>query len=369
VIIFRYFCREVLSTTFAVCVVLLLILISGRLVKYLAEVAASAMEPSVMLAALGYRIPGFLELTLPLAFFLGLLLSLGRLRVDNEISVLHACGVSEGKLLGYTLVIAGFLAIFVGYLSLVLSPAGMQRASVLAAAQSARGEMDDLVQKTFYPLRDQRGVIYAGDISSQRGLNDVFLVLPSQSGEGTRAIVVVAKTATQQRNEGGFDHYLSLKDGTRYEITPGRYDYQRTNFSEYGIRLAKKRRYKEDNETALIATRDLFDSQDPKQRIALQWRLSIPMMMFVVAFLAWPLSRTRPRQGRYARLLPAVLLYLTYLLGLNALRGSIESGSVPASVTLLPMHVIFLALAAILIVRGAGVRRNRIWRWWSTRPS
>ena len=103
VIIFRYLCREILSATTAVCVILLLVLMSGRFVKYLAKAVSGDMESGVIFAMIGYRIPGFLELTLPLAFFLAVLLSFGRLHIQNEMSVLKACGISERRLMGYTL--------------------------------------------------------------------------------------------------------------------------------------------------------------------------------------------------------------------------------------------------------------------------
>ena len=80
-IIFRYLCREILSATLAVCVILLLVLMSGRFVKYLAKAVAGDMDSNAIFAMIGYRIPGFLELTLPLAFFLAVFLSFGRLYV------------------------------------------------------------------------------------------------------------------------------------------------------------------------------------------------------------------------------------------------------------------------------------------------
>ena len=109
-IIFRYLRRELLSVTTAVCVVLLLVLISGRFVKYLANALSGEMDPEVIFAVIGYRIPGFLELTLPLAFFLAVLLTFGRLYVENEMSILKGCGFSERKLLSFTLIVATFLS-------------------------------------------------------------------------------------------------------------------------------------------------------------------------------------------------------------------------------------------------------------------
>ena len=94
-----------------------MILVSGRFVKYLANAVDGSLDAEVIFTVIAYRIPGILELTLPLAFFVAVLLSFGRMYIDNEMSVLKACGISENKLLGYTLIIAAFLAATVGWQS------------------------------------------------------------------------------------------------------------------------------------------------------------------------------------------------------------------------------------------------------------
>ncbi|MBV32451.1 MAG: LPS export ABC transporter permease LptF [Porticoccaceae bacterium] len=354
-IIFRYILREVLMSTLAVCTILLMILISGRLVKYMAKVASSTMDVGAMIALLGYRIPGLLELTLPLAFFLALLLCLGRMHADNEISVLNACGVSERRLLGYVLLVASLFAIGVAYLSLILSPLGMQRAALVAEAQRSRGVFDEVIAGKFYPFRDGDGVIHADDVTAEQALGNVFLVLSTISSAtlSAPAIVVFAKAAEQQNTDYDTKTYIVLNEGLRYEGVPGSTNYHITEFEEYGIRLSESQPYEERVNLESISTSDLMISREVDHNVALQWRLSIPLMMFVVALLAWPLSRAKPRQGQYSKLLPAILLYLFYLVGLNALRGSIESGVVPSWVTLLPMHCLLIMFALVLIFRGS----------------
>jgi len=51
---------------FAVTLVLLLIFMSGRFIKYLALVASGGLSPDILLQVMAYRLPGFLELILPL---------------------------------------------------------------------------------------------------------------------------------------------------------------------------------------------------------------------------------------------------------------------------------------------------------------
>ena len=350
-IIFRYFCREILSATFAVCIVLLMVLVSGRFVKYLANAVSGNLEPGVIFAVIGYRIPGFLELTLPLAFFLAILLSFGRLYIENEMSVLKACGVSEGQLLGYTGVVAVALALVVGWLSLSVSPAGVAKAETIFAAQEEKTELDKLTPKKFYGLRGAKGVTYAEAVNQQQELEDVFLAVTAGSAEtfDSRLVIVVAERGRQQKNEDGSDRYLVLDKGYRVEGVPGKNEYQITHFEEYGTRLEAPEKIEENLEINAMPTSELLGSNDIKRQAALQWRLSIPLMVLIVTLLAVPLSRTDPRQGRYAKLLPAVMLYFAYLVMLNAMRGALESGSVPIGVTLLPVHLLFLLIALVLL--------------------
>ena len=350
-IIFRYISRELLSVTAAVCAVLLLVLVSGRFVKYLANAMSGNMDPEVIFAVIGYRIPGFLELTLPLAFFLAVLLTFGRLYVENEMSVLKACGFSERKLLSYTLINASFLALIVGILSLYVTPAGIQKAEAIFTVQEQKSELDRVTEKTFYSLRGGKGVTWVNSISDDRQLENVFMsatLEASESSEGS-LVLVIADSGLQTKARNSDERYLTLEKGYRVEGIPGRYDYQITYFDEFGTRLAPPEELSEDTATDAMPTKALLDSAEVEHRVAVQWRLSIPLMMVIVTLLAVPLSRIDPRSGRFARILPAVLLYFAYLVSLNTMRGAIEAGSLPIGLSLMPVHLLFLLIALALI--------------------
>ena len=139
-LIFRYLARDFLSSASAVTIVLLMIVMSGRFVKYLAEAAAGDMDAGILFALIGYRLPGFLELIIPLACFLGILLAYGRLYVQSEMTVMIACGMSQTKLTLYTLVPAFIVAILSSYLSLFATPDGARNVEALISGQNERGE-------------------------------------------------------------------------------------------------------------------------------------------------------------------------------------------------------------------------------------
>ena len=160
-IVFRYLSREVLLTFSAVSAVLLVIIMSGRFIKYLAQAAQGVLDPGVLLMVMGYRIPGFLQLILPLGLFLGILLAYGRLYLDSEMTVLSATGMSEQRLLSYTLVPAALVALLCAWLSFVLAPQGVQNVAQILNAQDALTEFDTLVPGRFQSMRDGSRVTYA----------------------------------------------------------------------------------------------------------------------------------------------------------------------------------------------------------------
>mgnify|MGYP006081346057 CR=1 FL=1 len=360
-IIFRYLCREILSATIAVSVILLLVLMSGRFVKYLAQAVAGDMDSNTIFAMIGYRIPNFLELTLPLAFFLAVMLCFGRLYIQNEMSVLKACGVSERRLMGYTLIIAAFFALATGWLSLSLAPSGMAKAGALVAAESSRSELDKLMPKKFYSLGGGKGVTYAEAVTEDRELDEIFLAMTTGSDENSdrRLILVLADKGSQQQAENDGGRYLVMKNGYRIEGVPGQNDYQITRFEEYGSRLEDAQPSKKKGKIDAVATSVLLASNDPELQATLQWRLSIPLMVIVMTLLAVPLSRTNNRQGRYGKLLPAIMLYFSYLVALNSMSGALKSGAIPISVTLLPVHAVYLIIA-ILLLKSGGPKKSTV---------
>ncbi len=359
-IIFRYIARDLLATTAAVCAVLMLVIISGRFVKYLAEAAAGMLDANILFAVIGYRLPGFLELILPLAFFLGILLVYGRLYVDSEMTVLYACGMSPGKLMAYTMGVAVLVAGVVAWLSFSVSPGGLAKAEALLSAQKSRGEFESIEGGKFYPLRGGRGVTYTESISEDGTMHEVFISQSSINSDGVSQVVVLAESGRPKRAEGNGDRYLVLDNGYRIEGIPGRADFQITAFEEYGQRLEKPsnaRRHRE--KAAQMSTQELRASTKLEHVAALQWRFSVPILVLVVSLMAVPLSRTNPRQGRFVKVFPAVVLYILYLVGLNAARGALEDGDLSPTLGLWWVHGLFLMIAGGLLLWDSGWRGKR----------
>ena len=102
------------------------------------------LDPGVLLLIMGFRLPGFLQLILPLGLFLGILLAYGRL-YESEMTVLSATGMSQRRLLAYSMAPAALVAALVGWLSLGLAPQGIAEVDRILNQQDSLTEFDTLV--------------------------------------------------------------------------------------------------------------------------------------------------------------------------------------------------------------------------------
>ncbi|MCY1404575.1 Lipopolysaccharide export system permease protein LptF [compost metagenome] len=346
-IVFRYLSREVMVTLSAVSAVLLVIIMSGRFIKYLAQAAQGLLDPSVLFLIMGYRLPGFLQLILPLGLFLGILLAYGRLYLESEMTVLSATGMSQQRLLRITLFPAAVVALLVAWLSFSLAPQGVARMAQIINQQDALTEFDTLVPGRFQTLRDGTRVTYTEQLSEDRGqLAGVFISEKrvSQDKSKDRGIsVLVAEKGRQEIHPDG-NRYLILENGYRYDGNPGQADYRAIQYDTYGVLLPKPEVSEDITDREAIPTSELFKSDALRERAELQWRLSLPLLVFIVTLMAVPLSRVNPRQGRFLKLLPAILLYMAYLTMLIAARGALEKGKLPISLGLWWVHGLFLVI-------------------------
>lgn len=349
-IVFRYLAKEVLTSMIAVSLVLLLIIMSARFASYLAEAATGQLDAGVLLTLMALRLPAYLELILPMGLFIGIMMAYGRLYVDNEMSVLSACGVSDRRLLLYTGFIASFVAIVVALFSLVLGPESVRATETLLAEQRGRTDFETLKPARFHQLNSGRGVSYAESISEDKQrLNVVFMAeLASPDDNAPPTILMADSGETIVDNEKG-QKYLLLRNGRRYVGRPGEASYEIIGFEEYAQRLPEPDyNIRPKKHTDSLTTKALLQQAGNQAQAALHWRLSLPLLVITVGLLGMPMSRTEPRRGRYWKLVPAVIIYMVYLVLVNTARGAFEDEKVDTALIIWAVHFCFLALAFLL---------------------
>ncbi|MDI5984787.1 LPS export ABC transporter permease LptF [Halomonas sp. M4R5S39] len=344
-IIFRYLTREILLTMAAVAGVLLLVIMGSRFIRYFTTAAEGEIPVSILGTLMLFHLPGFLELILPLAFFLGILLAYGQLYLNSEITVLVACGTSPNRLLQVSLVPAALVALLVGLCSLWLTPAGALHNAVLLEEQRSQLDFSALAPGRFQDFGGGRTAYTEGLTDGQTRMENVFISERQRRRDGTpESVVTRAASGYQTVDPDTGSRFLVLADGERYSVEPGRSEAERLEFDTYAVRLSQADEMRELDAPEYASTAALFADDSLRARAQLQWRLGLPPMVFILTLLAMPLSRVNPRQGRFAKLLPAIFLHVAYLSLLLAALDAIGRGALPAAVGMWPIHAAFLVL-------------------------
>ncbi len=137
--------------------------------------------------------------------------------------------------------------------------------------------------------------------------------LPAKSNNPEHYAIVSAQEGKEVIQANG-QKYLVISQGNRYDGIPGQGNYQIDHFSQYGLQLAEKDTSTLKNDPQMMSTKALIAAgmRHPAVAAELQWRISSPLSVFILALLAVPLSRVNPRQGRFAQIIPATLIYIIY---------------------------------------------------------
>jgi lipopolysaccharide export system permease protein len=364
VILFRYIVREILTTLLAVTFTLVVIVVSGRLVKYLASAAAGDLAPDILFAVILYRLPGFLELIVPLAFFISVLLALGRLYVDSEMTVMSACGLSRRRLVLIVLAPALLVAALVATLSLAVSPYGIAKVQDIFSEAESRTGLELLVAGRFRVLDERRGrVTYVEDFEAESGhMMDVFAAerITSADGDPLQVVLMAESGRTEIDPETG-ERYLVLERGSRFVGQPGRLDFQRMDFAEMRQWLEQRHAEPMLRKRDGMTTGELWEADALPLVATLQWRISLALLVVISTLIAVSMARTDHRRGRYGKLFPAFSLFMVYLLLLNAAREAVSKGQLPPQLGLWFVHAIFLVIGLALVFGG-----DR-WRGWRIR--
>ncbi|MEH6471894.1 MAG: LPS export ABC transporter permease LptF [Halopseudomonas sp.] len=359
-IIFRYLTKEVLISMSAVTGVLLLIIMSGRFIKYLVNAAEGKLSADILLLLISYRIPGFLELILPLGLFLGILLSYGRLYLENEITTLSACGISDKRLQWLTLGPAAMVAVLVACLSFWITPWGAAQVEQMLNKQESMTEFDVLTEGRFQKLPSKNRVSYVGELTKNRTeLRGIFLSEQIEREGQDLLGIVVADSGRQYMDPETRSRFLLLNNGYRYEGMPGQADFRMISFEEYGVRLQQSQVRTQVTEIEVLPTAALLLNDGHEFRAQLHWRVSLPVLCIMVTLLAVPLSKVNPRQGRYGKLLPSILLYLTYLALLTSARSAMDEGKSGAVLQFWSVHLLFAFVAFNLHFTGPYFNRMK----------
>lgn len=327
-IIRRYLVKQVVSTTLVVVSILTLIVLGARLIKYFGVAAQGRLDVSVLFSIIGYRLPEFLILLLPLGFFIGLMLVFGRLYVEHEMAVLNSSGISKHRIARLMVPMATVFMIIQLVIMVWVSPWGLREFYKLTSVQAVRTGFDLVRPKEF--ISSGAYTIYAGSLSEDRqNLKDVFVYIRSAK-EGKPDQMIIAKEATRVEIANDTASVVDLSQGRRYEIYPDTAKYSQAEFQTWRLRIENNKQAEYDaSDVEALPFSQLWNSRDNAViQSEIGWRIFVPFSMFVAIALAVALSEVTPRQGRYLKLFPALMIFASMIVILIAVKTRVSKGEI-----------------------------------------
>ncbi len=352
-IIFRYLAKEVFLTLIALTGILMLIFMSNQFVQYLNRAASGSIPGVIIMKLMMLEIPNLMGLLVPLGFYMSLLLAYGRLYAENEMTVLRASGYSPSRLLTHSFIMASVVAFVVAIVLLWASPYIATERAKLLRSSGVKTLIQTIMPGRFNVLN--WGQIFYVEAMSRDDSEAVhiFLVKRSMVNEKIQWDLVWANKAFSESDETTGEEYMVLQNGQEYQGIPGMANYQVSSFSEYKTRLPHPI-VKINADIRTEKTKYLWplNNTNLAKAAELQWRLSIPLMVFTLTLVAVPLSRVNSRAGKFSKLLPAVLIYILYANFMFLARDAIVSGKIPPWIGMWWIHLLVLSLGLFLFWRN-----------------
>lgn len=341
----RYMLREFVLNLIAVLGVLWLIYVATRFARYLADAAVGNLPAEVIFSLLWLNSIGALSILLPIGTFLAVMLSLGRMSSDNELTVIAACGIAGNRIRRNVLLFSSVMALIIGYLALLVVPEVLAGRYQLEQKAKVTANTTGLVAGSF--KESQRGdwTFYSQGISGNNTyLENVFIEIERDD----RPLIFRAERGHFEVDSVSGDKYLILEDGYRYEGEAGDLDFVITQYASHSLLVEKGGEMQPRSRHKSTATAVLWERGLPEDLAEIQWRISTAVMTVILSLIAITLAHAGPRQGRYAGFLPAVLVYIIYSNLLGVSRAWVEKGDIAPWFGAIWVHLLMLAVLLLL---------------------
>ena len=291
---------EVFRSSIGVLLVFFLLVVGSRIVGYFEQAAEGNIDPGIILSVIALRFPDFITLLIPLSFFLGLLITIGRLNSEGEIHGYFSAGLSKFNLIKFLLPQAFIYFFITLVLSLYIAPYTKNLSKELLVIDSFEEQIDAIQSDEIVSL-DDGGFLYV-QTADEGLLKGVKLF---QVDEDNSFIVISDELLTTEKDK---TIELNLKNGSFYGGLFSETSKIISNFNNFNFEIDKN--ISQSNDLSLTK---LFDYSLASDQATFQWNISIPITILILLLYGIYISSSKPREGKFSFMLPGMLIYVSYL--------------------------------------------------------
>jgi lipopolysaccharide export system permease protein len=320
----RYLIREVARPLLVVFVVLLIVFAGVSAAEFLAGAAIGILKADTVSALVLLKTIIAMEVLLPFALYVTVVVGLGRLHADHEMTAMATCGYGQRRVQRALSVLFAIIALLVASLAIWGRPMAYDRIYRIQARAEASFDLADLKAGQFYQSPEGDRVLLVDELDARgKVMKGVFLWID----RGDEDLVLTAGEA--RRAEGGREgpRRMIFRDLQAYNLEQNRGSVA-MSAQELVYELAPEEIAPETYKRKAASTSRLLFSRVPRDIGELQWRLSRPLSALLLGFLASRIGRARPRRDRYGRLTMAAIIYIAYYQVSIVARTWVEQGTV-----------------------------------------
>ncbi|TBL38618.1 LPS export ABC transporter permease LptF [Hafnia alvei] len=339
----HYIMAEIRRLVMIIVGFLIFIFASYSAQRYLTEAANGTLALKVVLDIVFYKVLIALEMLLPVGLYVSVGVALGQLYTDSEITAITAVGASPIRVYKAVMFLAIPLSIVVTIISMYARPWAYTQ--IYQLEQQSQSELDiSHLRAKMFNTNDNGRMILAEEINPDSNhLTDVLIYTSS----GNKSNVYRAHSV-DILDPSPVTPSVMLHSGTAYTLKHQGIDDSERIYHNLELNL-KPLNQSVDAKRKAKSVLSLLRTNDSADHAEVQWRESRGVNAFLMALLAIPLSRVKPRQGRFSTLLPLTILFTVIFYGGNICRSLVASGnlSVNPGVWLVPIFM-FVGLMVLI---------------------
>jgi lipopolysaccharide export system permease protein len=366
----RYLARELAMAFLAGLALSTFVLAIMRIMELVDLAFARGVPASRVGALFGYMLPSYLEITLPMAFLLSIVVAFGRLTRDGEIVAMYSSGLNLRQLVRPIFGFAVLVAAFAFVLAVFTRPWATRRIDE-TISEMARTRFTAALRPGVFSSWLEGVVIYVGAVEPDTGQLTWVMLADEREPAGRRTIFATeGRLQTDDQREVAF---LQMRDGTILRSLGAADSYDRTDFGAFDLTLEFDPMIDEHTERGAMPPRqlrwrELLEARDRRraagasaieEEIEIQRKLVVPAGTLLLPLIAVPLGVQRSRAVRSRALVVSVCTILVYYLMLTlAVTTARENTMTPAVAMWLP-NVAMLVFGAYVFVRA--MRDRPLW--------
>ncbi|NVD74006.1 LPS export ABC transporter permease LptF [Duganella sp. BJB488] len=337
--------REMASAAGATFTVLFSICVTWTLITVLGMAAGGKVASGDVLALIAFAALNYLPTLVILTSFISVLMVVTRTYRDSEMVVWFASGLSLTRWIAPVLVFGLPLVLATAALSFIATPWAKQKSSEYVERFEKREDLQKVSPGQFKESASANRIFFVEGVAGKSAVvQNVFVNTIDEHGTA----VIVAREGVVNTGAKG-ERYLVLKNGRRYQGTPGQSDFQTMEFESYSMRVTNQTQDLEsERNVAAVPIMELLYDVTPAGRAELLWRIASPVTCLVLILLAIPLGFVNPRAGSSANLIIAVLIFFSYSNLVKLVEANVKQGKSVFALSWWPLHLIVMLLVVAL---------------------